>query len=309
MDCGASREMAYRFQWVTCRPGRTAIFLLAVLLGHVVLAAPGTAQQRVGVDSAINPQATGSPPGGAPRSLAVGQEVLFNERLATAAAGQAQVLFLDESALSIGPNSDVVVDQFVYDPKAAAGKLALSATRGAFRFVGGKLSKEGAVTLATPSGSLGIRGGIFLAEIGPDGGLNVVLIYGELTVTGRNGATTVVKRPGFGVRIERPGASPSEPVRIEREKLAALTALFEGRAGSSAGAQERPTDAKVATTALYRELEQRRIELPRERETREAEFHRLRPLDLGRLQERLHLSTVTKQVIAQRFPALFGLSR
>lgn len=280
----------------------------AVLLASLLLAASSAAQQRVGVDSAVNPQATGSPPTGASRSLAVGQEVLFNERLATAAAGQAQVLFLDESALSIGPNSDVVVDQFVYDPKAAAGKLALSATRGAFRFVGGKLSKEGAVTLATPSGSLGIRGGIFLAEIDPNGALTVVLIYGELTVTGRNGATTTIKRPGFGVRIDRPGESPSEPVRIEREKLAGLTALFEGRAGSSAGALERPSDAKVTTTALYRELEEHRIELPRERDA-EAESHHIRPVDIGRLQERLHLSTVTKQVIAQRFPALFGLSR
>ena len=280
-----------------------------MLLASWLLVSPGAAQERVGVGGAVNPQATGSPPGGTSRSLAVGQEVLFNERLATAAAGQAQVLFLDESALSIGPNSDVVVDQFVYDPKAAAGKLALSATRGAFRFVGGKLSKEGAVTLTAPSGSLGIRGGIFLAEIDPNGALTVVLIYGELTVTGRNGATTTIKRPGFGIRIERPGESPSEPVRIEREKLAALTALFEGRAGSSAGALERPTDAKVTATALYRELEERRIELPREREAREAESHHLRPVDIGRLQERLHLSTVTKQVIAQRFPALFGLSR
>ena len=302
MDSGRKRQNSLD------RRRRTSSVPTAVLLASLLLAASSAAQQRVGVDSAVNPQATGSPPTGASRSLAVGQEVLFNERLATAAAGQAQVLFLDESALSIGPNSDVVVDQFVYDPKAAAGKLALSATRGAFRFVGGKLSKEGAVTLATPSGSLGIRGGIFLAEIDPNGALTVVLIYGELTVTGRNGATTTIKRPGFGVRIDRPGESPSEPVRIEREKLAGLTALFEGRAGSSAGALERPSDAKVTTTALYRELEEHRIELPRERDA-EAESHHIRPVDIGRLQERLHLSTVTKQVIAQRFPALFGLSR
>jgi trimeric autotransporter adhesin len=304
MHFRTSREIASGFQW------RAAMFVAAVLLGHVLPAAPGAAQERIGVDAAVNPQATGSPPGAASRTLAIGQEVLFNERLATGAAGQAQLVFLDQSALSIGPNSDVVVDQFVYDPTAAAGKLALSATRGAFRFVGGKLSKaENGVTLTTPSGSLGIRGGIFLAEIDPNGALTVVLIYGELTVTGRNGTTTTVKRPGFGVRIERPGASPSEPVRIEREKLAALTALFDGRAGSSAGARERPTDAKVTATALYRELEQHRIELPREREIREAEFHRLRAVGLGRLEERLHLSTVAKQVIAQRFPALFGLSR
>src|SRR5947209_8172230 len=142
MHFSTSREIASRFQW------RAVMFVVAVLLGHVLLAAPGAAQERVGIDAAVNPQATGSPPGAASRSLAIGQEVQFKERLATGGAGQAQVVFLDESALSIGPNSDVVVDQFVYDPRAAAGKLALSATRGAFRFIGGKLSKaENGVTL------------------------------------------------------------------------------------------------------------------------------------------------------------------
>ena len=127
-------------------------------LAHLLGASPGAAQQRVGIDSAVNPQASGTPPGAASRGLAIGQEVLFNERLATASAGQVQVLFLDESALSIGPNSDVVVDQFVYDPQAGAGRLALSATKGAFRYVGGKLSKqENAVTLGTPSATLAIR--------------------------------------------------------------------------------------------------------------------------------------------------------
>jgi hypothetical protein len=285
---------------------RTTTFI-AALLAYLLQLSPSAAQERVGIGSAVNPQATGSPPGAAARTLVIGQEVLFNERLATGGAGQAQVLFLDESALSIGPNSDIAVDQFVYDPKVGAGRLALNASRGVFRFVGGQLSKqENAVTMATPAAVLAIRGGIFLAEVGPDGDLTVVLIYGaELSVTGRNGVTTTIKRPGFAVRVEGPGASPSAPSRVEHEKLAALTAQFEGRAGSDAGARVRPTDEKVAATALYRELE-RRVEAPR---VHESELGRPRTLDLGKLHDRLQLSTVAKQVISQRFPALFTMPR
>jgi len=284
---------------------RRAKIGFAALLACLLPSSPIAAQEQVGVHSAVNPQATGTPRGAASRGLAIGQEVLFNERLATGGGGQTQILFLDESALSIGPNSDIVVDQFVYDPKAGAGRLALNAGRGVFRFVGGKLSKqENAVTMATPSANLAIRGGIFLVEIGPDGELTVVLIYGtELTVTGRNGATTKITRSGFGSRVERPGASPSAPLRIEHEKLATLTAQFEGRAGADGGARVRPTDEKVTTTALYRELA-RRAELPRERE---AGFHRPRTHELGWLHDRLHLSTVAKQAAAQRFPSLFGM--
>ena len=35
----------------------------------------------------------------------------------------------------------MTIDEFVYDPKTGTGTMALSATRGVFRFVGGKLSK------------------------------------------------------------------------------------------------------------------------------------------------------------------------
>ena len=44
------------------------------------------AQQRVGVDSAVNPDATGIAPGASPRRLVLGQEVVLNERIATGRA-------------------------------------------------------------------------------------------------------------------------------------------------------------------------------------------------------------------------------
>ena len=103
-----------------------AVGSAAVLL--LLGASLGFAQDKVGVKSAVNPQAVGTPPGGTSRPLVIGQEVVFNERIATQEAGQTQLLFVDESALSIGPNSDMTIDQFVYDPKSGSGKLAMSAT-------------------------------------------------------------------------------------------------------------------------------------------------------------------------------------
>src|SRR5207237_8516625 len=100
------------------------------------------AQELVGVSSAVKPEVTGAPPGAAARQVVIGQDVVFNERFTTGPLGQAQPLFLDESAMTIGPNSDLTIDQFVYDPKSGTGHLAMSASRGLLRFVGGKLSKQ-----------------------------------------------------------------------------------------------------------------------------------------------------------------------
>src|SRR5580704_2493485 len=84
----------------------------AVLLAAVALAAPPAAAQKVGVSSAVNPDVSSTPPGGAMRRLVIGQEVVYNEHISTSAAGQTQILFLDESAMTVGPNSDVTIDKF-----------------------------------------------------------------------------------------------------------------------------------------------------------------------------------------------------
>jgi len=147
--------------WHACSGGVSALAMVAAATVSVPAAA-----QRVGVNSAVNPQAEGTPPGAATRELVIGQEVVRNERIVTGPTGQTQILLLDESAITVGPNSTLTLDEFVYDPHADTGKQAFNATRGVFRYVGGKVSKvEGAVTVQTPVGSLGIRGGAFLLRL------------------------------------------------------------------------------------------------------------------------------------------------
>jgi trimeric autotransporter adhesin len=147
----------------------------------------------------------------------LGQEVVFNERITTGPEGQTQILFVDQSTVTVGPRSDMVIDEFVYDPNAGTGKLAASLTRGVFRFVGGKLSKQdNAVTMQTPSATIGIRGGLILVGVTPDGRLQVIFGYGVgVTVTGLNGIAQTMTRPGFQVTVAGRGAAPSTPLRIK----------------------------------------------------------------------------------------------
>jgi len=77
-------------------------FNVVVIAALLSLGGSAVAQERVGVNSAVNQQATGTPPGAGARPLVIGQDVVFNERIATAAVGQTQLLFLDESSMSIG---------------------------------------------------------------------------------------------------------------------------------------------------------------------------------------------------------------
>jgi hypothetical protein len=168
----------------------------------------------------------------------------------TGPEGKTQLLFIDGSALSIGPNSEVVLDEFVYDPKTETGKLAMTATKGVFRLVGGKLSKTEPATLKTPTATIGIRGGVSTIVL-PGGGADAFasLDFGKaLTVegVGEGGqpVTQTVVRAGTGVTFGRNG-SLLPPGPIPQELLARALASVEGQRGRSGGAREQPTDGRV----------------------------------------------------------------
>ena len=114
---------------------------------------------------AVNPTTTGRPQGGRDRVIVVRDNMLHNERIDTSDQGRTQLLFIDSTALTIGPNSSVVLDEFVYDPNTKVGKLPFSATKGLFRLVGGKISKKSPVVFKIPTAIIGIRGGIGIISI------------------------------------------------------------------------------------------------------------------------------------------------
>ncbi len=92
---------------------------VALVAGLLLVPARAARSPRSGSESTARsiPRPPGASPGATARQLVIGQDVIFNEHIATAANGQTQLLFLDESAMTIGPNSDLTIDQFVYDPK------------------------------------------------------------------------------------------------------------------------------------------------------------------------------------------------
>ncbi len=238
-------------------------FAASLLLSPALAAPAAFAQQRIGVDAAVNPAAMGTSPGAAARRLVVGQDVVFNERIATTAEGQTQILFVDESSLSVGPNANMVIDRFVYDPNTGTGQLVASLTRGVFRFVGGKLSKhDNAVTMRTPTATIGIRGGVMLVEVGAEcaasavgsagcPALRVIFVYGDgVTITGLDGASQTITRPGFEVTVARPGAAPSAPGPAPTATTAALLTELDGRPGGHGGAPIIPTEVTVAASGI-----------------------------------------------------------
>lgn len=98
------------------------------------------------------------------RNLRITDTIFFNERIATGPDSATRVSFLDDSSLSLGPSSEVLIDRFIYDPADGTGEMALSLTAGVFRFASGTLDSEN-YTIDTPVGTIGVRGTVFVVEV------------------------------------------------------------------------------------------------------------------------------------------------
>lgn len=199
----------------------------------LALSLPPAAEAKVGTTAAARNDPRGTPPQQSERLLRVGVDVFANERVVTGAADQAQLMFEDGSALTVGPNSALVLDTYVYDPARGEGRMVLDATKGVFRLVGGRLTKTGDAEFRVRGATIGIRGGIVIVNAPEGGPITASFLFGrEMRVTAA-GETQIATRAGSSITI-MPGGPPAPPVLLPRGALDSTVALLEG-GGSALG--------------------------------------------------------------------------
>lgn len=149
-----------------------AVSLLALTVGFggaglAPSGADAATPRDIGTVAAANNDILGTPPAQDPRQLKLGIKIVESERVETSPVGAGQFLFLDQTSLTVWPESDIVLDKYVYDPDKGTGDMAISATRGVLRFIGGRISKKTDVKIRTPHATVAIRGGMAQIWIEP----------------------------------------------------------------------------------------------------------------------------------------------
>jgi hypothetical protein len=222
--------------------GFSAIVSVVAVSGGMALPASAV---EVGVAAAVNRAAFGTPPGGNRTTKVLGDNVIYNERIETNTGGLVQVLLVDGSTFTVGANSDLVIDEFVYDPDAGTGKLVASFSKGVARFVGGKLSKNrGGVTVKTPVGTIGIRGGIANIDVSGNNPTFSLLFGEELTFQGNNGQSRRIYETGYTLSVNQLGAASVR--RTTQDDLGQVQSAMTSRSGQNGGARRTPTDQGIA---------------------------------------------------------------
>jgi hypothetical protein len=120
----------------------------------------------------------------------------FGDTMMTGPTGRVQILLPDETIFTLGPNSEMDIDDFMYDP--ANGRNVLSATviKGLFHFVTGKVQEKRDLNVKVAVGSLGVRGTDIEFSQSPDGSGYVKLYAGSAELTPYDTDTTVALQPG-----------------------------------------------------------------------------------------------------------------
>lgn len=136
---------------------------MVLALGVAVAAAEDAGQIKISKGSAQIERAGKTLP------ATVGQVVQQGDVVVTGTDGSVGITFRDNSLVSIGPDSALAIDRFVFDSTTHQGNFDASLKQGTLAVVSGKLAKQSpeAMKVKTPAAILGVRGTEFLVRTGP----------------------------------------------------------------------------------------------------------------------------------------------
>ena len=121
--------------------------------GHIKIATGSAFIVRNGADVAARP----------------GQMVFPSDALRTGADSSVGVTLMDDTRLSLGPNSEVRLERYVYAPAEGGFGMVLNFVRGVAAYVSGRIAKlaPDSIRLETPAAIVGVRGTTVAVRVDP----------------------------------------------------------------------------------------------------------------------------------------------
>ena len=137
--------------------------------------------------------------------------------------GRMAITFLDESTVKLTEHSQLIIDEYIYDPDPSKAKMALTFGLGTARFITGNLNRidKQNISLKTPTANIAIRGTDFTATVDELGRSLIILLpdalglsSGEIEVVTAMG-TVLLNKPYEATTVSVFESSPSKPVILD----------------------------------------------------------------------------------------------
>lgn len=208
------------------QPRRCTAIKPLLFMPALLLAAQAWAGQAVGTVANLSGPLLAKKSDGTAKVLAVKSPVEQGDTLISEKDTYARIRFIDNSEITLRPNSQLKIDNFSFEEdKPENDSAAFNLVKGGLRAVTGTLGKRNKEKFGmnTPTATIGIRGTIFIAEyIAPSDA--AMAAYGMASMA----AMTV-----SGYADARSDMPPAAPLQVLPMRLAQVPGLPQPGGGSS----------------------------------------------------------------------------
>ncbi len=194
---------------------------------------------EIGAVKAVKVSAFGTPVDQEKQALAKQDEVFADERVETVAGGALRIQFLDQTDLRLGSDSELVLDQFVYDPAAGTEKLTVELGHGVFRLITGHMAPD-KIEIITPVAIVGVRGTDIILQVLAIGSIVIAVLKGQALLTPLFGGAETVAIDQMGTAaVDTSGAvetgvpAPSVDIGLGYDAAHSLIAMMLSRDDAS----------------------------------------------------------------------------
>ncbi len=209
--------------------------LLSAILVLLVVNQPLLAEEKpIGLVVALRGVVTAVNTSGAQRRLAVQGKIYPADTIKTGSRGRVQMMFDDNTLVSLGTNTDMQIAEYQWNPDKKTGVMKTRVQEGVFRIMGGAITQVAPDNFKTetPAGTIGIRGSMYAGKVSGSS-LHVLFQGGKGIYISNDAGTVSIDRPGFGTYVAGPGAPPAKPTRLTGEDMQQLGEVTDDLAAGS----------------------------------------------------------------------------
>ena len=137
--------------------------------------------------------------------------------------GRMAITFLDDSTVRLTEHSQLIVDEYIFDPDPSKSKMTLTFGLGTARFITGNLARidKQNIKLKTPTANIAIRGTDFTTTVDELGRSLIILLpdpfglsSGEIEVTTATGSV-ILNQPFEATTVSVFETNPTPPVILD----------------------------------------------------------------------------------------------
>lgn len=177
------------------------------------------------------------------RKLSLKSEIFKSDTIITGKRGRIQIMFLDNTIVSLGRNSEMKISEYKWNPDENDGEMKTKVKEGVFRIMGGAITKAAPkkFTTETPAATIGIRGSMYSGKVENES-LTVLFQGGKgIEITNSYGSVAITQA-GYGTQVRNLLEPPKPPIKFSSNDISNIEIELSSQWGDMSENEDKEPD-------------------------------------------------------------------